>query len=40
MRARRPDLYSDTLTFEENSMDRHQFEFRRSTYLATELPLN
>lgn len=27
MRARRPELYSDTLKVEESEMDRHQFEF-------------
>jgi hypothetical protein len=27
MRARRPELYSDTLKVEENEMDRRQFEF-------------
>ena len=27
MRARRPELYSDTLNVEESDMDRRQFEF-------------
>lgn len=31
MRARRPELYSDTLVVEESSMDRRQFEFHLDT---------
>lgn len=31
MRARRPELYSDTLSVEESEMDRRQFEFHLSS---------
>lgn len=31
MRARRPELFSDTLVTQESSMDRHQFEYHLDT---------